>query len=156
MKSMILGFCVFNCFHVFCIKMIPASKKWNNAVLCLQDFAVSPPWPWLSQNNVWYIHTFSICTHAPPGSNPNMLHMLQSNPKMFPQKVILTRFHKMVPTCCPGHNPSYPDMLAPTHRIIHDKKQLWNHFRVRFTFRIINYWLTGSGRITGEHEIDFN
>ena len=51
-----------------------------------------------------------------------MLHMLQSNPKMFPQKVILTRFHKMVPTCSPEHNPSYPDMLAPTHRIIADRK----------------------------------
>lgn len=28
----------------------------------------------------------------------------------------------MFPTCNPEHNPSYPDMLAPTHRIIGDRK----------------------------------
>jgi hypothetical protein len=36
----------------------------------------------------------------------------------------------MVPTCCPGHNPSYPDMLAPTHRIIDDKKTTVESFFV--------------------------
>ena len=127
-------------FHVFCIKMIPATQKLKKKScfvfpgLCSKSsLALTEP-----KQCIVYTHIFTL--HTCTSSNPNMLHMLQSNPKMFPQKVILTCFHKMVPTCSPEHNPSYPDMLAPTHRIIADRKTpVESFFCGRFTFRIINY-----------------
>ena len=153
MKNMILGFCVFM-FFVLKWYLQRKNKKKSCFVfpgLCSKSsLALTEP-----KQCIVYTHIFTL--HTCTSSNPNMLHMLQSNPKMFPQKVILTCFHKMVPTCSPEHNPSYPDMLAPTHRIIADRKTpVESFFCGRFTFRIINYWLTGSGRITGEHEINFN